>query len=414
MAEQTPVTPITRFEDAPEYIEYLARRAEMVQATGDRDPYFIRHDSALTDTSLVDGVRKLNFASYNYVGMSGRREVSEAAKAAIDQYGTSASGSRLLAGEKTLYRELEREIADWKRSDDALVLVSGYGTNLTFVGNFCGEGDLIVYDALAHNSIWQGCQLSRAVCRPFPHNDAAALDRILSTRRSRFGKVLIVVEGAYSMDGDIGDIPAFVALKKKYGCFLMVDEAHSSCVLGPTGGGVDEYFHLAPGDIDIHMGTLSKGLGACGGYLAGSQAIIDYMRYMLPGFAFSVGISPPLAATVLTAIRLLRSEPKIMERLHHNIHFFCAEAKKRGLNICLAGETAIIPVLVGDDLNAFVLSNALRDRNVCVPPAVFPAVPRDQARLRFDVISEHTDEEIVYALDTLVQCAKELNITLPA
>ena len=408
------VKPITRFEDAPEYIEYLARRAEMVAATGNRDPYFIRHDSALTDTSIVDGVRKLNFASYNYVGMSGRKEVSEAAKAAIDQYGTSASGSRLLAGEKTLYRELEREIADWKHSDDALVLVSGHATNVTFVGNFCGEGDLILYDSLAHNSVWQGCQLSRATCRPFPHNDAAALDRILSTRRAKFGKVLIIAEGAYSMDGDVGDIPALAAVKKKYGCFLMVDEAHSTCVLGETGEGVDEYFHLEKGDVDIHMGTLSKGLGACGGYLAGSQTIIDYMRYMLPGFAFSVGISPPLAAAVLTAIRLLRGDRVIISRLHHNIRFFCDEARKRGLNICLAGESAIIPVLIGDDLNAYVLSNALRDRNVCVPPAVFPAVPRDQARLRFNVISEHTDEEMLYALDTLVSCAKELGITLPA
>ena len=408
------VKPITRFEDAPEYQEFLARRQEMNRVTNNRDPYFIRHDSALTDTSLVDGVRKLNFASYNYVGMSGRKEVSEAAKAAIDQYGTSASGSRLLAGEKTIYRQLEREIADWKRSDDALVLVSGHATNVTFVGNFCGEGDLIVYDSLSHNSVWQGCQLSRATCRPFPHNDIAALDRILSTRREKFGKVLIIAEGAYSMDGDVGDIPGLVRIKQKYGCFLMVDEAHSSCVLGPTGGGVDEYFDLQPGDVDIHMGTLSKGLGACGGYLAGSQAIIDYLRYMLPGFAFSVGISPPLAAAVRKAIELLHNEPEIMDRLHHNIHFFCAEARKRNLNICLAGESAIIPVLIGDDLDAYVLSNAMRDRNVCVPPAVFPAVPRGEARLRFNVISEHTDEEILAALDTLVECAKENGIALPA
>ena len=215
--------PITRFEDAPEYVEFLARRKEMIEATHNRDPYFIRHDSALTDTSVVDGVRKLNFASYNYVGMSGRKEVSEAAKAAIDQYGTSASGSRLLAGEKTIYRQLEREIADWKRSDDALVLVSGHATNVTFVGNFCGEGDLIVYDSLSHNSVWQGCQLSRATCRPFPHNNVEMLDRILSTRRDKFGKVLIISEGAYCMDGDVGDIPGLVAVKKKYGCFLMVD-----------------------------------------------------------------------------------------------------------------------------------------------------------------------------------------------
>ena len=414
MQGETSVKKITRFEDAPEYQAFLERRAEMMEATDNHDPYFVVHDSPLSDTSVMDGKRVLNFGSYNYVGMSGRKEVSEAAKAAIDAYGTSASGSRLIAGEKTLTQTLEKEIARWKHTEDCLVLVSGFGTNQTFVGNFCGEGDLIVYDSLAHNSVWQGCQMSRAVCRPFPHNDAAALDRILSTRREKFGKVLIIIEGAYSMDGDIADVPAIVAVKKKYGCFLMVDEAHSSCVLGETGGGVDEYFHLAPGDIDIKMGTLSKGLGACGGYLAGPESIISFLRYSLPGFVFSVGISPALAAAALTSCRLLQQDPSIMARLHHNIAFFASEAKKRGLNICLAGETAVIPVLVGDDLAAYKLSNRLGEKGVFVPPAVFPAVPRDQARLRFCVISEHTDEEILTALDTLVETAKELDIQLPA
>ncbi len=410
----TSVTKITRFEDAPEYKAFLERHEEMMAATGNHDPYFVVHDSPLTDTSIMDGRRVLNFGSYNYVGMSGRREVSEAAKEAIDLYGTSASGSRLLAGEKTLSLTLEKELAAWKHTEACLVLVSGFGTNQTFVGNFCGEGDLIVYDALAHSSIWQGCQMSRATCRPFPHNDAAALDRILSTRRDKFAKVLIVIEGAYSMDGDIADVPAFVEIKKKYGCFLMVDEAHSTCVLGETGGGVDEYFHLAPDDIDIKMGTLSKGLGACGGYLCGPKSIIDYMRYFLPGFAFSVGISPALAAAALTSCRLLQKDPDIVRRLHHNIEFFTSEARKRNLNICLAGKTAIIPVFIGADNDAYALSSALVEKGVFVPPAVFPAVPRGEARLRFCVISEHTDEEIITALDTLVATAAELGITLPS
>ncbi len=413
MQETSSVKKITRFEDSPEFQAFLERHQEMVEATDNHDPYFAVHDSPLTDTSIMGGRRVLNFGSYNYVGMSGRKEVSEAAKEAIDLYGTSASGSRLLAGEKTLTQTLEKELAAWKHTEDCLVLVSGFGTNQTFVGNFCGEGDLIVYDSLAHNSIWQGCQMSRATCRPFPHNDAAALDRILSTRRDKFGKVLIIIEGAYSMDGDISDVPAMVAIKKKYGCFLMVDEAHSSCVLGETGGGVDEYFHLQPDDIDIKMGTLSKGLGACGGYLCGPRSIIEYMRYSLPGFVFSVGISPALAAAALTACRLLQQDPSIMKRMHHNIAFFKQQAKARKLNICLAGETAVFPVLIGNDLAAYRLSNALIEKGIFVPPAVFPAVPRDQARLRFCVISEHTDEEIVKALDCLVETAKELGITLP-
>ena len=407
-----PVTPISDFRETPEFKTFYARQ-QALMANGAENPYFVCHDSALKDTSIMAGKEVLNFGSYNYVGMSGRPEVMDAAKAAIDQYGTSASGSRLLAGEKSLYQELEKEIAEWKHAESALVLVGGHSTNVTAVGNFCGPKDMIVYDALAHNSIDQGCRLSKALSKPFPHNDAKALESILRTQRSKFEKVLIIIEGAYSMDGDIADVPAFVALKKKFGCFLMVDEAHSACVIGRTGGGVDEYFGLAPGDIDIKMGTLSKGLGACGGYLAGSRAIIEYLRYNLPGFVFSVGISPPLAAATLTSIRLLRQDPTIMDRMRFNIRTFMQEAKARNLNTCLASETAIVPILVGSDEDAFHLSNLLREHGVFVPPAVYPAVPRGKARLRFCVISEHRPEQIIKALDLLVELAAEEGIALP-
>ena len=409
---QGDILPITRFEDSPEY-KIFHKRMEDLMASGGENPYFVCHDSALKDKSLMAGTEVLNFGSYNYVGMSGRPEVQQAAKESIDQYGTSASGSRLLAGEKTLYQELEREIAEWKHTESALVLVGGHSTNVTFVGNFCGKNDLILYDALAHNSVEQGCRLSAAAVKPFPHNDAKALEGILRAQRSRFEKVLIVIEGAYSMDGDIAPVPEFVALKKEYGCFLLVDEAHSACVLGETGGGVDEYFHLTPGDIDIKMGTLSKGLGACGGYLAGSAAVIEYLRYNLPGFVFSVGISPPLAAAALASVRLLRSDPSIMQDMKHSIDCFVKEAKKRELDICLAGHTAIIPVMVGRDEDAFLLSNKLREQGVFVPPAVYPAVPKNKARLRFCVVREHQPEQIIRALDTLLTLAKEYDISLP-
>ena len=407
-----PVTPITSFEESPEF-QAFALREQALMGAGQENPYFIKHDSALKDVSLMDGVPTLNFGSYNYVGLSGRKEVEEAAQAAIAKYGTSASGSRLLAGEKSLYQELEAEIADWKHTEDALVLVSGHATNVTFVGNFCGKNDLILYDALAHNSIDQGCRLSEATVKPFPHDDPVALESILKTQRDKFEKVLIIIEGAYSMDGDIANVPAFVKLKKKYGCFLLVDEAHSACVIGESGGGVDEYFGLNPGDIDIKMGTLSKGLGTCGGYLAGSRNLITYLRYNLPGFVFSVGISPPLAAGTLAGLRLLRSDKSIIKSLHRNIDTFVKEAHKRKLNTCLAGETAIIPILVGSDENAFLLSNMLRHKGVFVPPAVFPAVPKGKARLRFCVVADHQEEQIIQALDTLMEAAQEAGITLP-
>lgn len=193
----------------------------------------------------------------------------------------------------------------------------------------------------------------------------------------------------------------------------MIDEAHSACVLGKTGGGVDEYFNLAGDDIDIKMGTLSKGLGTCGGYLAGRRSLIEYLRYNLPGFVFSVGISPPLAAATLEAIRLLQEDSSIMEDLHRNIRCFREEAKKRRFNICLAGETAILPILVGRDEDAFALSMALLERGVFAPSAVYPAVPRGKARLRFCVVSDHKPEQIVKALDTLQETAAELGIRLP-
>lgn len=398
----TPRGPITSFEESHEYLAFKARmdeEKEVLETYG--NPYFVAHESALRDTSVMDGKRVLNFGSYNYLGMSGDPRVNEAAKKAVDQYGTSASGSRLLAGEKPVHKELEAKIAKWKGVEDSLVLVGGHSTNVTFVGNFCREGDLILYDALSHNSITQGCELSTAVSKAFPHNDVAALEEILKLYRRDYEKILIVVEGVYSMDGDIAPVPAFVELKKKYGCFLMVDEAHSACVLGENGGGVQEYFGLKEGDVDIYMGTLSKGLGTCGGYLAGKKTLIDYLRYNIPGFVFSVGISPPLAAATLRALEIMEESNERVAHLHDGISLFVSEAKRRGMDTCLCEESAIIPIMVGEDSVAFKLSMLLLKEGIFVPPAVYPAVPKHQARLRFCLTSEHHAEEILFALDVL-------------
>ena len=406
------VQPITKFEDTPEYKAFAERQRKLMQDEED-NPYFVCHESPLTDRSLMDGQWVLNFGSYNYVGMSGRKETMEAAKEAIDKYGTSASGSRLLAGEKKLHEDLEAAIAEWKHAESAIVLVGGHSTNVTIVGNFCGKNDLILYDAIDHNSIMEGLRLSDAESLPFPHNDVRALEALLKLNRHEYEKVLIVVEGVYSMDGDIAPIPEYVRLKKEYGCFLMVDEAHSACVIGETGGGVDEYFHLASDDIDIKMGTLSKGLGTCGGYLAGKKTLIDYLHYNLPGFVFSVGMSPPLAAATLRAVQLLKEDPSIMADLRRNIACFVEEAQARGFDIGLAGRTAIIPIMIGKDEDAFLLSNMMRKKGVFVPPAVFPAVPRGKARLRFGVTSCHQPDQIREALDKLVECVREAGIELP-
>lgn len=412
MKQKEEHTPITQFTDSTEYKAFRQRRDALLAEGGD-DPYFVSHSSPLRDTCIIDGREFIDFGNYNYAGMSGRPEVNEAAKRAIDLYGTSASGSRLLAGEKPIHGELERAIAEWKHTEAAVVCVGGHSTNVTFVGNFCGKDDLILYDALAHNSVAQGCKLSSAMTKSFPHNDTKALEGMLQRDRKYFEKVLIVIEGVYSMDGDIAPVPEFVRIKKQYGCFLMVDEAHSACVLGSTGGGVDEYYKLAGDDIDIKMGTLSKGLGTCGGYLAGKKELVEYLKYNLPGFVFSVGLSPALAGASLEAIRLLREDPSIMQHMQANIECFASEARKRNLNICMGGKSAILPVLVGKDEDAFALSNAMHQRGVAVPPAVYPAVPKNKARLRFGVTSEHKPEQITFALDQLIEAAKELGINLP-
>ncbi len=400
--EEKSVQRIKTFEETPEYLAFKARRdslASAIEVFG--NPYFVAQDSSLRDVSYIGDKKMINFASYNYVGMSGDPEVNEAAIEAVKQYGTSASGSRLLAGEKTVHQELERKLANWKGTEDAIVLVGGHSTNVTFIGNFCSEQDLILYDVLIHNSITEGIRMSLADARPFPHNDYRALENILENRRDRYEKVLIVIEGAYSMDGDVAPVPEFVRIKNEYDCFLMVDEAHSMLVLGETGRGVDEYFGIDPKEIDIHMGTLSKGFGTCGGYLAGSHNLIEYLRYNLPGFVFSVGISPPLAAAVVKAIEIMERDNSRVVRLHRNIATFMREAERHGFDTCLAGETAVTPILIGSDELAFMLSKQLEEDGIIVPPAVFPAVARGQARLRFCLTSEHTEEQIVYALERL-------------
>ncbi|MGI6176511.1 MAG: aminotransferase class I/II-fold pyridoxal phosphate-dependent enzyme [Christensenellales bacterium] len=406
--EQTQKVRMARFEDTREYKEFKAREDSLMpMLTAYGNPYFEPHDSALRDVSTFRGKQVVNFASYNYLGFSGDPETNEAAIEAVKKYGCSASGSRLLAGEKPIHKELEAKLAEWKRTEDAIVMVGGHSTNVTVVGSFCNRNDLILYDALSHNSILQGCQLSLSESKAFPHNDYEALENTLKQVRDQYEKVLIIIEGVYSMDGDIAPVKEFVRIKKAYGCFLMVDEAHSSCVIGENGGGVNEYFDLEPDDIDIRMGTLSKGLGTCGGYIAGRAVMINHMRYNVPGFVFSVGMSPPLAAASIKAIEIMQRDNSRVKALHKNIAFFASEAKKRGLDICLAGESAIMPILIGADELAFKLSMVLQQEGVFVTPAVYPAVPRNKARLRFGLISEHKEEQITFALDSLEKHMRE-------
>jgi 8-amino-7-oxononanoate synthase len=397
-----------RFDLYPEYIK-LRQSFEMLEATGLGNPFFRVHERVANDTTVIGGRELINFSSYNYVGMSGDPVVSATACAAIERYGTSVSASRLVSGETGLHRDLERGIADFIGVDDAIVFVGGHSTNETTVGHLFGPGDLILHDALAHNSIVQGAMLSRAQRRPFPHNNWQVVDRVLAELRGDHRRVLVAIEGVYSTDGDIPDLPRFIEVCKRHKAFLMVDEAHSAGVLGPHGRGIGEHFGVNPQDVDLWMGTLSKSFGSCGGYIAGDRAMVEYLKYTAPGFVYSVGISPANAAAALAAIRLLTDEPERIAVLHERARLFLALARERGLNTGLSHDSPIVPVILGDSLHCLRLSQAMFDRGINVQPILYPAVEERAARLRFFITAGHTEEQIRHAIDVTAEEVGRIN-----
>ncbi|HEX4128629.1 MAG TPA: aminotransferase class I/II-fold pyridoxal phosphate-dependent enzyme [Pirellulales bacterium] len=409
--EQGPEIPAEnyRFDLYREY-QSIKKNLEMLEASGLGNPFFNVHQRVTNDTTMIDGRELINFSSYNYVGMSGDPRVAEASKRAIDQYGTSVSASRLVSGEKTIHGELERAIADFLGTEAAIVYVGGHSTNETTIGHLFGPGDLILHDALAHNSIIQGCILSGARRRAFPHNDWREVDQLLTDLRSEYRRVLIAIEGVYSMDGDIPDLPKFVEVKKRHKVFLMVDEAHSIGSLGAHGRGIGEYHHVPPTDVDLWMGTLSKSFGSCGGYIAGCNAVVEYLKYTAPGFVFSVGMSPPNAAAALESIRVLESEPERVARLHERAKLFLSLAKAAGLNTGLSKDSPVVPIIVGNSMHSLELSRALARRGINVQPILYPAVEEKAARLRFFLTSNHTPEQI---RTTVAAVAEELRKIQP-
>ncbi|MDQ7990014.1 MAG: aminotransferase class I/II-fold pyridoxal phosphate-dependent enzyme [Candidatus Dactylopiibacterium sp.] len=368
---------------------------------GIESPFFRLHEGRAGAHSRIDGREVLNFASYNYLGLSGHADVNAAARAAIDDYGTSVSASRIVSGERPLHRALESALASLYGTDDAIVMVSGHATNVTVIGHLFGPRDLIVHDEFIHNSVIQGAQLSGAKRMSFPHNDWAALDALLSRQRLDFERVLIVLEGIYSMDGDFPDLPRFIDIRNRHRCFLMVDEAHSLGVMGEHGTGIREHFQVAPGDVDIWMGTLSKTLSGCGGFIAGELALIEHLKFLAPGFLYSVGISPPLAAASLASLRCLQAEPWRVARLQHNGRYFLARAREAGMNTGSSTGLAVVPVIVGGSARATRLSNAMLEAGINVQPILYPAVPEKSARLRFFMSSEHSEAELAHAIDVL-------------
>ena len=312
------------------------------------------------------------------------------------------------SGEKQVHRDLEQTLAAFLNVPAAIVFVSGHATNVTTIGHLLGPDDLILHDTLAHNSIIQGAELSGATRRAFAHNDWMAIDAVLSESRHRYRRVLITIEGVYSMDGDFPELPRFVELKKKNKTLLLVDEAHSLGTMGPTGRGIGEYWGVDRADVDLWMGTLSKSLASCGGYIAGSVELVEYLKYTAPGFVYSVGISPPNAAAALASLMVLQRQPQRVDLLHELSTLFLKLAGERGLDTGLAAGTPVILVIVGSSAKSLRLSNALFQRGINVQPILYPVVPEHSARLRFFITINHTRAQIHTTVSAIADELKAL------
>lgn len=391
--------------DVTELESYRELKAiqEAADYLGIGDPFFRVHEGLAGAETLIGNQTCINFASYNYIALNGDPRIVAAAKAAIDRYGTSVSASRPVSGERPVHRELERALARIHGTEDAIALVGGHSTNVTVIGHLLGRNDVIVHDALIHNSIVQGAILSGARRVPFRHLDPEAADKVLAEVRPRHGHALLVIEGHYSMDGDVPDLAAFVAVARRHRAWLMVDEAHALGVLGPRGFGSGDLSGVDPGEVDIWMGTLSKSLVSCGGYIAGRKDLVEYLKRMAPGFVFSVGMAPPAAAASLAAVEILEQEPERVQRLNERAALFLRLAREGGLDVGGSIGAAIIPVITGSSIEAARLAQALFQRGINVQPILYPAVPERAARLRFFLTADHTEAQVRQSVAILLE-----------
>ena len=366
------------------------------------NPFFRAHEGVASAHSVIAGREVINFGSYNYLGLNGDPRVQAAAKAAIDQHGVSASASRMVSGERPLHGALEAALAAHYRVAAALVFVSGHATNVTVIGHMMGPRDLIVHDAAIHNSCTEGVRLSGAKRLSFAHNDWRAAEAALGEARRGARRALLVIEGHYSMDGDIPDLPRFIEIARRHDAWLMVDEAHALGVVGTRGHGLHEHFGIDPNEVDIWMGTLSKTLSACGGYIAGNASLIEWLKHSAPGFIYSVGLAPALAAAALESLAILHAEPERVARLQANSALFLELARDACFDTGSATAHAIIPVILGSSIAAARYAQLLFARGINVQPIVYPAVAEKAARLRFFLSSEHSEADIRTTIAALI------------
>ena len=365
---------------------------------GLENPFYKLHEGIARDTTRVEGTELINFATYNYIGLNGDYRVSDAAIQAIHKYGTSSSASRLTAGERPPHQHLEKEIASFLNTQDALVFVSGHLANTSTLEAIAGPKDLIIHDRLIHNSCIMGAIGAGSKRLIFEHNAMNGLEEILKAHRNGYEKAIIVVEGIYSMDGDLVPLPEVVRLKNEYKALLYLDEAHSVGAIGKTGRGVTEHFHIPVSEIDILMGTLSKSFAGCGGFVAGSSALIQLLKYTASGFVYSVGMPPSMAAASCEAFRILRAEPERVQKLQKNGQYFLKTARELDLNTGSSAGYHIAPIIVGSSIAAVSLSNSLLKDGILAIPIIHPGVEERSARLRFFISCDHSESQIESSL----------------
>ena len=392
--------------DVALFPECLALQQRLTDAAtaGFQIPFFRIKQQVDAATALVNGQQVISYTSFDYLGMSQTPCVKEAARQAIEQFGTSASASRLVGGDSTILAELDSEIADFLGTEAAIVFPSGYGTNASVLEHLFHHEDLILYDELAHNSIMHGATTSKAQRRPFPHNDYEFLDRLLVDVRGKHRRVVIALDGVYSMDGDYPDLVKFLEVKRKHRALLYVDEAHSFGVLGGTGRGISEHFGVDPNEGDIWMGTISKALGSAGGFIAGRAMLIQYLKYTTPAFVFATAVSPPNSAAALAALRCLREQPERVTRLRQRAALFLKVAKACGLNTGDSHDTPVIPIIVGNSMRCIWISHELLRQGIDAQPILYPAVPERASRIRFFITANHTDDQILRTVSALTEC----------
>ncbi|MBK2048910.1 aminotransferase class I/II-fold pyridoxal phosphate-dependent enzyme [Francisella noatunensis] len=391
------------FRAHPLYQELQYMR-ETVKKIGIADPLY-RNYQGVAGAKINYAARELiNYSSYNYLGLNGDPRTIQAVTEVLAEEGTTVSASRIVAGQRVIHQKLEDKLAELYQTEDAIVFVSGHATNVSVISCLTHDKSLILYDQLAHNSIIQGVKLSVAKAIGFRHNDINHLSQLLQLNAHKYEQIFIVVEGLYSMDGDIPNLPEIIKLKKEYGAILMVDEAHGLGVLGKTGKGIFEHYNLSPKEVDIWMGTLSKTLCSCGGYIAANNVIIDILRHYAPGLVYSVGLSPANTVAAISSLELMLAEPDRVNRLHDNSEYLLTQLKNYGLDTGNSIGRAIIPVIVGSSCNAVALSNKLfDDYNINAMPIMYPAVEERKARLRFFISSEHAKEQLDYTVECLKQ-----------